>query len=245
MLAKKYLTFKFNIVDKPVAEVARKYGCSNYSVLILSPTGEVAAKFTGHPTAAQIADAIVGIPEMAAGQELLAQLKEKGITKANAELVAVALKKIGTTTSANAEETILPYAKDDSAPEAVQRGAILALAKQPNAAKELVPYLTDKRFGIQSAAATTLTAMGPPGLPAVLDGLASDEVKVRVACFGPAMNITKNGKLAKDLTFWKTGKSDAREKALETWKEWAADQLKPKSKDVLPDVQKLLPPAKK
>jgi len=46
-------------------------------------------------------------------------------------------------------------------------------------------------------------------------------------------------------TFWKTGKSDAREKALETWKEWAADELKPKLKDLPPGVQKLLPPAKK
>jgi hypothetical protein len=237
MLAKQYLTLKFDIVAEPVAPLARKYGCGNYSVLILSPNGEVAAKFTQHPTPAQIADAIVGIPEMAAGQESLAQLKEKGITKANAESVAVALKKIGTTTSSKAEETIVPYAKDDSAPEAVQRGAILALAKQPNAAKELVPYLTDKRFAIQSAASTTLIAMGLPGLPAVLDGLASEEVGVRAACFGPAMTITKNGKVAKDLTFWKTGKSDAREKALETWKEWAADQLKPKSKD-LPAAKK-------
>lgn len=214
-----------------------KYTCGNYSVLILAPTGDVALKLAGHPTPAQVADAIVGIPEVAAGKELLEQAKGKGITKANAEVVAAALKKIGTTTSAEAEKTILEYAKDDSAPEGVQRGAILALAKQPNAAKELVPYLTDKRVAIRSAASTTLMAMGLPGLPALLDGLSSDEVDVRVACFVPATTITKNGKVARDVAFWKTGKLDAREKALADWKEWAADQLKPKPKD--------LPPSKK
>src|SRR4051812_24138237 len=112
MLAKKYLTLKFDIVAEPVSELARKYQCGNYSLLLLTPTGEVAAKYTGHPTPAQIADGVVGIPEMTAGQEQLAQLKEKGITKANAESVAAALKKIGTTTSPKAEETIVPFAKD-------------------------------------------------------------------------------------------------------------------------------------
>ena len=77
-------------------------------------------------------------------------------------------------TSKEAQETILEYAKDDKAPEALQRGAILALSKQPDASKELVPYLTDKRYPIKTAAQTTLVAMGLPGLPALLEGLESE-----------------------------------------------------------------------
>jgi hypothetical protein len=43
--------------------------------------------------------------------------------------------------------------------------------------------------------------------------------------------VTKNGKIAKDLTFWKSGKEDARAKALDEWKSWTETQLKPKPKD--------------
>jgi hypothetical protein len=178
-----------------------------------------------------VAEGVVGVPEMAAGEEQLAQLKAKGITKGNAESVAAALKRIGTVTSLHAQEVILEFAKDDAAPEGVQRGAILALAKQPAAAKEVVPYLTDKRYPIKSAAQTSLVAMGLPGLPVVLDGLGSDSVDVRLACFGPATTVTKNGKLAKDVTFWKSGKADDRTKALTEWRAWAEAQNKPKDKD--------------
>jgi len=140
--------------------------------------------------------------------------------------------------SKKALETIIEYARDDKQPEALQRGAILALAKQPAAAKDLVPYLTDKRYPIKSAAQTTLPAMGLKGLPPVLDGLASDNVDTRAACFGPASTVTKNGKIAKDLTFWKSGKEEARAKALDEWKAWAETQSKPKEKKEEPKGKK-------
>src|SRR5215208_2266541 len=159
MMAKKFLTLRFNTRGLPGTELARKYGCETCSVALLSPDGEVVARYLDHPSGSQVAEGIVGIPEVTAGEEQLAQLKAKGITKANAESVAAALKRIGTVTSTHAQEVILEYAKDDAAPEGVQRGAILALAKQPAAAKEVVPYLTDKRYPIKSAAQTTLVAM--------------------------------------------------------------------------------------
>ena len=232
MLAKKYLTLRFDTGGAPGSTLAGKYKCGNYSVLLLTPAGEVAARFTNHPTPAQIADGIVGIPEMTAGEELLAQLKEKGITKANAEAVAGALKRIGTVPSPKAQETILGFLKDESVPEAVHRGAILALGKQPAAAKDVVPFLTDKRAPFKSAAQTTLIAMGVPGLPAVLEGLESDSADVRTAAFYPAATVTRNAKLARDQTFWKTGKADDRAKAIQEWKDWVDGQLKPKPKDL-------------
>ena len=230
-MAKKFLTLRFNTRGLPGTELARKYGCETCSVALLSPDGEVMARYLDHPTGAQVADGIVGIPEVAAGEEQLAQLKAKGISKTNAESVAAALKKIGTLTSPKAQETILGFLKDESSPEAVQRGAILALSKQPAASKELVPYLTDKRTGIKSAAQSTLVAMGQPGLPGLLEALASESADERVAVYGAAATVTKNGKVARDVTFWKTGKPDDRAKALTEWKEWAANQLKPKAKD--------------
>ena len=231
MLAKKFLTLRFNTRGLPGTELARKYGCETNSVALLAPDGEVVARYLDKPSGAQVGEGIVGIPEVLAGEEQLAQLKAKGVTKANAEQVGAALKKIGTLTSPKAQETILGYLKDETSPEAVQRGAILALAKQPAAAKDLVPYLTDKRTGIKSAAQSTLVAMGPAGLPGLLEGLASDNVDERVAVYGAAATVTKNGKVAKDVTFWKTGKPDDRAKALAEWKEWAATQAKPKPAD--------------
>jgi hypothetical protein len=231
-LAKKYLILRFNLRGAPGAELAAKYKCGQCSVAILDSEGGVVARFLDHPKGYEIGDTIAAIPDVAAGYEQLGQLKAKGITKANAESASAALKKIGAMESKKALETILEYAKDDKAPEALQRGAILALARQPEAAKGLVPYLTDKRYPIKSAAQTTLPAMGIKGLPAILEGLGSDDVNVRAACFAPAMTVTKNGKIAKDLTFWKTGKEDARAKALSEWKDWAENQAKPKQKEV-------------
>jgi hypothetical protein len=230
-MTKKFLTLRFNTRGLPGTELARKYGCETCSVALLSPDGEVVARYLDHPTGAQVAEGIVGIPEVMAGEEQLAQLKAKGITKANAEAVAAALKKVGTLTSPKAQETILGYLKDEASPEAVQRGAIMALAKQSAASAELVPYLTDKRTALKSAAQTTLIAMGQPGLPGLLEGLAAESVDARAAAYGPAAAVTRNGKVAKDLTFWKTGKPDDRAKALTEWKEWAANQNKPKPKD--------------
>jgi len=103
--------------------------------------------------------------------------------------------------------------------------------------RKITVDLTDKRYPVKSAAQTTLVAMGLPGLPAVLEGLGSDSVDVRLACLGPATTVTKNGKLAKDVTFWKSGKADDRAKALTEWKAWAEAQNKPRDKDA--------PPAKK
>jgi hypothetical protein len=236
-LAKKYLTLRFNLRGAPGAELAAKYKCGQCSVAILDSDGEVVARFLDHPKGFEIGETIAAIPDVAAGYEQLGQLKAKGITKANAESASAALKKIGAMESPKALETILEYAKDDKAPETLQRGAILALAKQPEAAKDLVPYLTDKRYPIKSAAQTTLPAMGIKALPALLEGLASESVDVRAACFGPAMTITKNGKIAKDLTFWKSGKEEARNKAIAEWKEWAEIQMKPKAKE-LPKAKK-------
>jgi hypothetical protein len=73
--------------------------------------------------------------------------------------------------------------------------------------------------------------MGPAGLPGLLEGLESEKVEERVAAFGPAAAVTKSGKVSRDLTFWKTGKAEDRAKALTEWKEWAANQNKPKPKD--------------
>ncbi len=237
-MAKKYLTLRFNLRGAPGAELAAKYKCGQCSVAIIDGEGEVVARFLDHPKGYEIGDTIAAIPDVAAGYEQLAKLKEKGITKANAGSVATALKRIGEMESKKATETILEYAKDDQAPPALQRGAILALAKQPEAAKELVPYLTDKRYPIKSAAKTTLPAMGLKGLPALLEGLASDNVEVRAACFGPAKAVTKNGKIAKDLTFWKSGKEEARAKALDEWKTWMETQSKPKEQKGEPKAKK-------
>jgi hypothetical protein len=220
-----------NTGGAPGSELARKYQCGQCSIAILTPSGDVGARFLDHPKGEQVSEGLFGVPEVAAGKEQLAQLKEKGISKTNAESAAAALKRIGAMTSKESQETILEYAKDDKAPETLQRGAILALSKQPKAAKELVPYLTDKRFPIKSAAQTTLVAMGLPGLPALLEGLESETVEVRTACFSPAMTVTKNGKIAKDLTFWKSGKPDDRAKAITEWKDWTENQLKPKPKE--------------
>lgn len=211
--------------------------------MLLTPDGDVAARYLNKPSGAEVAEGVVAIPEMAAGHEQLAALKAKGITKANGEQVAAALKKIGVVTSEKAQETILPYAKDDTAPEAVQRGAIMALSKQPATAKDLVPYLTDKRFPIKSATHSTLVAMGLPGLPGVLDGLEADSVDARAAAFAPAAAVTKSGKVARDVGFWKTGKADDRAKALTEWRAWAEEKLKPKPKDE--PAKGKQPPAKK
>lgn len=231
MLAKKYVLVRQDSSGPLAKDIRDKYKVGRNSVAILTADGEVLARLQNEPPPEAVFNAIEGIPEFRAGNEQLMKLKEAGIGKGNAEAVVTALKRIGTLQTKEASDIIVEYAKDDKAPEALQRGAIIALSKHPEAAGDIIPYLTDKRYPIKSAAQTTLTAMGIKAFPALLEGLGSDNVDTRAACFGPAMTATKNAKLAKDLTFWKTGKDDTRAKALTEWKAWYEEQSKPKAKD--------------
>ena len=238
VLAKKYVLVRQDSSGPLAKDIRDKYKVSRNSIAILTSDGEVLARLQNEPPPEAVYNAIEGIPEFRAGNEQLMKLKDAGITKANAEAVATALKRIGTLQTKEASDIIVEFAKDDKALETVQRGAILALGKHPEAAGDVIPYLTDKRYPIKSAAQTTVTAMGIKALPALLEGLASESVDSRAACFGPAMTATKNAKLAKDLTFWKTGKEDARSKALTEWKTWYEEQSKPKAKDDVPPKKK-------
>jgi len=228
VLAKKYVLVRQDSSGPLAKDIRDKYKVGRNSVAIITPDGEVLARLTNEPTAEDVFAAVNGLPDFRLGMEQLAKLKEQGLTKANAETFAKALTRIGAFPSQESRETILPYAKDDSAPEAVQRAAILALSKHPDAAAEVVPYLADKRYPIKSAATTALTAMGPKALPSLFDALGSESVDVRAAAFGPASAATKNAKLAKEPGFWKTGKEDARAKALSEWRAWYDAQQTPK-----------------
>jgi hypothetical protein len=228
ILAKKYVLLREDSSGPLAKDIREKYKVGRNSVTIITPDGDVLARLTNEPSAEDVLAAVDGLPDFRAGMEQLAKLKEKGLTKANAESFAAALRRIGAFPSQESRETILPYAKGDSAPDVVQRAAILALGKHPDAAAEVVPYLTDKRYPVKSAATTALTAMGPKALPALLDALGSDSVDARAAAFGPASAVTKNGKLSKDLGFWKTGKEDARAKALSEWRAWWEAKQTPK-----------------
>jgi HEAT repeat protein len=228
MLAKKYVLLRQNSSGPLGKEIKDKYKIGRNSIALLTPEGEVIARLQNEPSAEDVFSAIDGLPDFRLGMEQLAKLKEKGVTKANADAVAGALRRIGAYPSDESRETILPYVKDDKAPEAVQSAAIRALAKHPAAAADLVPFLTDKRSAFRSAAQTALTGMGVKALPPLLDALGSEDVNVRAAAFGPAAAVTKSGKVSRDLGFWKTGKEEARAKALEDWRAWFDAQQTPK-----------------
>jgi hypothetical protein len=228
VLAKKYVLLRQDSSGPLAKETRDKYKVTRNSVALIAPDGQVLTRLLNEPSADDVFAAVDGLPDFRNGMEQLAKLKEKGITKANADSAAAALKRIGAFASEEARETILPYAKDDKAPEAVQRGAILALGKHPDAAGDIVPYLTDKRYPIKSAAQTAVTAMGYRALPELFKGLASEDVDMRVACFSPASAATKSAKLSRDVGLWKTGKEDVRSKALAEWKKWYDDQEKAK-----------------
>jgi hypothetical protein len=228
ILAKKYVLVRQDSSGPLARDIRDRYKVGRNSVTIITPDGEVLARLTNEPSPEDVLAAVDGLPDFRAGMEQLARLKEKGLTKANAESFAAALRRVGAFPSQESRETILPYAKDDSGPESVQRAAILALGKHPDAAAEVVPYLTDKRYPIKSAATAALTAMGPKALPSLLDALASESVDTRSAAFVPAAAVTKNGKLSKELGFWKTGKAEDRAKALSEWRAWWDAQQTPK-----------------
>ena len=160
VLAKKYVLIRYDSSGPLAKEIRDKYKIGRNSIALITPEGDVLARLLNEPSADDVFSAVDGLTDFRNGMEQFAKLKEKGITKANADAAAAALKRIGALASEEARETILPYAKDDKAPEAVQRSAILALGKHPAAASDIVPYLTDKRYPIKSAAQTAV-AMGP------------------------------------------------------------------------------------
>ena len=228
MIAKKYVLVRQDSSGPLGKEIREKYKIGRNSIALLSPDGEVLARLQNEPSAEDVLAAVDGLPDFRLGMDQLAKLKDKGPTKANADAFAGALRRVGAYPSDESREAILPYVKDEKTPESVQAAAIRALAKHPAAAADVVPYLTDKRYPIKSAAQAALSAMGVKALPPLLDALGSEDVNVRAAAFVPAAAVTKNGKVARDLGFWKTGKDEARSKALADWRAWYDAKQTPK-----------------
>src|SRR5262249_11347038 len=138
VLAKKYVLIRQDSSGPLAKEIRDKYKVTRNSIALVSPEGDVITRLLNEPSADDVY-AAAGLPDFCNAMEQLAKLKEKGVTKANAEAAAAALKRIGAFASEESRETILPYAKDDKAPEAVQRSAILALSKHPDAAADVAP----------------------------------------------------------------------------------------------------------
>lgn len=228
VLAKKYVLLRQDTGGPAGQQLGSQFKVGTCSVVVLNPDGEVVGKLANKPAPERVYHLVDGVPEFRAGMDELAKLKEKGITKSNATAVAAALKRIGAMPSEEARKAILEYAKDDSAVEAVQAGAIRALYRQPEVAKELVEWLTDKRTPIKEAAKSSLLALDLAALPALFDGLASSEADVRGASFVVAATITRINKLSRDATFWRNGKEEARGKALDEWRAWHKTRTEPK-----------------
>src|SRR5262249_21730934 len=91
---------------------------------------------------------------------------------------------------------------------------------------EIVPFLNHKNMAFRNAAATSLKQMGILAIPPLLEALASDDADMRFAAFQVAAAITKDSKISRDGPLWKSGKEDARKKAIEAWREWY-DKNKP------------------
>jgi hypothetical protein len=214
--------------------VLEKYKVGNYSFLILSADGEVIVKYTGHPSPEKVSAAIEGTADHRQGLEAIAKLKEKGKPAENAGAIGTALKKVGMIESEKSLETIMEYVKDDKLPVELRATAIGALNRQSAAAKDLVGFLTDKKYPLKAAATTSLKSLGMDSMPALFEGLAADDAELRVACHAIATATTKNAKLSKDVGVWKSGKADAREKALKEWKDWYDAATKPKEPPKLP-----------
>ena len=231
VLAKKYLSYRFDTRGPQVEEIRKRFGLGLCSVAILTPEGEQVAKLLDHPAPEKVYMAVDGAPEFKAGMEELKKLKDKGINKSNSAAIGTALKRIGAMPGNEARETILEYTKDDTANDVLQPLAIRALYRQVEAAPNLVEWLTDKRAPIKSAASAALIGMELAALPALLDGIGSTDADVRGASFVVAANITKAPKIQRDSGFWRTGKDDVRSKALSEWRDWHKAKTEPKKKD--------------
>ena len=95
ILAKKYVLLREDSSGPLAKDIREKYKVGRNSVTIITPDGDVLARLTNEPSAEDVLAAVDGLPDFRAGMEQLAKLKEKGLTKANAESFAAALSASG------------------------------------------------------------------------------------------------------------------------------------------------------
>jgi hypothetical protein len=112
------------------------------------------------------------------------------------------------------------------------KNAANGLARMGGDAAELVPLLRFKSTAVRSIVSKALHTL-PVGevVLAALDGLASDEVEMRAACYP----FAALGKLPKTspLKFWRDAPEDKRSAELATWREAAALNVGPLNADIL------------
>jgi hypothetical protein len=145
------------------------------------------------------------------------------------QAAAAAKKKMDALGVVATRAALADQARNDKYPDRVRRLALEELGKQPGAAPDLVPFLTDENPSLRRGAEAGLRRTGRRALPALLNALESADPDQRVAYYRMAAETTQavqaKAKFG-DEALWRRGADDDRAAALADWREWY-DKNKP------------------
>lgn len=223
--AKKFIAVKVSADQDKGLKVFQQFNVDTIpTILVLDPQGQELLQ--NHLfNATEFLNFLETAVAMNSALEQLGKLKKES----SAGIVA-ALKKISAVEGPRSKKVLREYAENEMMSESVRRTALEGLSKQSEPSADLVPFLGNKASSLRTIAFNALKAMGPDAVTALIDGLDAYSPEQRVSCFTLAAPHTKNAKLSKDATFWRTGAAEARVAAMKTWKEWW-DKNKPASKE--------------
>jgi hypothetical protein len=139
------------------------------------------------------------------------------------QAAAAAKKKMEALGAVAARAALVDQARNDQYPDRVRRAALDELAKQPGAAGDLVPFLTDENPALRRRADAGLKRIGRRALPALLNALESADPDQRVASYRAAAEITRVVQASVkfgDEPFWRKGTDENRAVTLADWRAW-------------------------
>jgi thioredoxin-related protein len=223
--AKKFIAVKVSGDQDKGSKVFQQLGVNvTPTIMILDPQGQELVQ-DHFLEAAAFVNFLETAVALNTALEQLGKLKKES----SAGIVA-ALKKVSAVEGPRSKKVLREYAENEMMSESVRRTALEGLSKQKEPAADLVPFLGNKIQSLRTIAFSSLKAIGPDAVSALLDGLDAYSPEQRASCYTLAAPHAKNAKLSKDAAFWRTGAPEARVAALKAWKEWW-DKNKPAPKE--------------
>jgi len=223
--AKKFIAVKVSGDQDKGSKVFQQFGVNlTPTIMILDPQGQELVQD-------HILDAAAFVNFLDTAVALNTALEQLGkLKKESSASIVAALKKVSAVEGPRSKKVLREYAENEMMSESARRTALEGLSKQKEPAADLVPFLGNKIQSLRTIAFSSLKAIGPDAVTALLDGLDAYSPEQRASCYTLAAPHTKNAKLSKDANFWRTGAPEARVAALKAWKEWW-DKNKPAPKE--------------
>lgn len=215
-MGRKFACAKLMAEDTANKNTLKRFDATKFPVfVVLDSDGRLLTREEGYQSPARFSAWIDNLIDLQTG---LAMLEKADRTKPIA--MVNALRKVSAAVTDRSYAVLVEAMENEELPDSVRKAAIEGLGKQKYGPEKLLAFLAHKNPTLKSAANSTVKQQGQSAASALIEGLASDNVDLRVASWVLMTPLVKDTKLIRSADFWKNGKAPDREKAVAALREW-------------------------